>query len=115
VLPGKYTVRLTVDGHTLTQPLEVRMDPRVKTARADLEVQHTLSMRLLEALSRTNDAIKRVGAGGGAAARPDPDIARLNQQLAQLLAIVQGADARPTSQVEAAVGETLRAVEQKTR
>ena len=30
VLPGKYTVRLTVAGETLTQPLIVKPDPRVK-------------------------------------------------------------------------------------
>ena len=29
-LPGQYTVRLTVDGKTLTQPLEVKLDPRLK-------------------------------------------------------------------------------------
>jgi len=28
VLPGKYTVRLTVDGRTYTQPLFIKMDPR---------------------------------------------------------------------------------------
>jgi len=30
VLPGVYTVRLTVGGKTLTQPLVVKMDPRVR-------------------------------------------------------------------------------------
>jgi photosystem II stability/assembly factor-like uncharacterized protein len=30
VLPGNYTVRLTVDGQTLTQPLVVKMDPRAR-------------------------------------------------------------------------------------
>ena len=33
-LPGKYTVRLTVDGHALTAALEVRLDPRVKAPLA---------------------------------------------------------------------------------
>jgi hypothetical protein len=27
-LPGEYTVKLTVDGKSLTQPLTVKMDPR---------------------------------------------------------------------------------------
>ena len=31
VVPGRYTVRLTVDGTRYEQPLVVRMDPRVKT------------------------------------------------------------------------------------
>jgi len=37
VLPGKYTIRLTVDGKTQTQSLIVKMDPRVKTTAAGLQ------------------------------------------------------------------------------
>src|SRR6185369_11681524 len=36
VMPGNYTVRLTASGVTQTQPLVVRMDPRVKTPREGL-------------------------------------------------------------------------------
>ena len=36
IMPGKYTVVLTVDGKKYTQPLTVEMDPRVKTSTADL-------------------------------------------------------------------------------
>ncbi|HEX7018986.1 MAG TPA: hypothetical protein VF159_03180 [Gemmatimonadaceae bacterium] len=32
--PGRYSVRLTVDGKSYTQPLMLRMDPRVKTSAA---------------------------------------------------------------------------------
>ena len=38
-LPGSYTVRLTVGGKTYTQPLTVKMDPRVKTPLLDLQKQ----------------------------------------------------------------------------
>jgi len=34
--PGSYTVRLTVDGKSYTQPIVLKLDPRVKTAPADL-------------------------------------------------------------------------------
>ena len=34
--PGNYTVRLTVDGKQYTQPLTLRLDPRVKTPAAGL-------------------------------------------------------------------------------
>jgi hypothetical protein len=34
--PGTYTVRLTVDGKSYTQPLTLRLDPRVKTPAAGL-------------------------------------------------------------------------------
>jgi hypothetical protein len=33
--PGKYIVRLTVDGHTLTQPVTVKPDPRDLPKGAD--------------------------------------------------------------------------------
>src|SRR5208337_4838161 len=36
-LPGNYTVRLTVEGKTLSAPLIIRMDPRVKASAAALE------------------------------------------------------------------------------
>ena len=39
VMPGTYTVRLTAGSTTLSQPLVVRMDPRVKTSTADLQAQ----------------------------------------------------------------------------
>jgi photosystem II stability/assembly factor-like uncharacterized protein len=38
-LPGEYTVKLSVDGMTYTQPLTVTMDPRIKTPLTDLRKQ----------------------------------------------------------------------------
>jgi photosystem II stability/assembly factor-like uncharacterized protein len=43
VMPGRYTVKLTVNGQSYTQPLTVRMDPRVRTTAAGLLQQFTLS------------------------------------------------------------------------
>jgi photosystem II stability/assembly factor-like uncharacterized protein len=48
VAPGDYTVALTVDGKTFTQPLTVAMDPRVKASAADLQQQFDLSWRLYQ-------------------------------------------------------------------
>ncbi|MGC1615659.1 MAG: hypothetical protein WA736_13315 [Candidatus Acidiferrum sp.] len=45
-LPGQYTVRLTVDGHTYNEPLIVKMDPRVKTTREGLVEMFQLESRL---------------------------------------------------------------------
>ncbi|HVB55259.1 MAG TPA: hypothetical protein VNE63_02365 [Candidatus Acidoferrales bacterium] len=53
-LPGNYTVRLTVEGKTLTQPLVVKMDPEVKTSEADLARQFDLVMQIRK---RLNDLI----------------------------------------------------------
>ena len=51
VMPGQYTVRLTANGQTLTQPLTVRMDPRVKTPVAELQQQFTSSKQLYAAMN----------------------------------------------------------------
>ncbi len=67
VLPGRYTVRLTVNGKSYQQPLDVRMDPRVKTSPADLKQILVMERQLAEWLER-----------GAAALR---DIATLREQL----------------------------------
>jgi hypothetical protein len=46
--PGSYTVRLTVDGKTYTQPLTLRLDPRVKTPAAGLAQLATLSREMYD-------------------------------------------------------------------
>jgi hypothetical protein len=50
VLPGKYQVKLTVDGQTQTAPLTVKMDPRVTTSQADLKAQFDLLMDVRQQL-----------------------------------------------------------------
>jgi photosystem II stability/assembly factor-like uncharacterized protein len=55
-LPGNYTVKLTVDGKNYTQPLTVKMDPRVKTTPEQLAAQHVLEMRLMDEIGRAGEA-----------------------------------------------------------
>jgi hypothetical protein len=52
VHPGDYKVKLTVDGKSYTQPLTVKMDPRVKTPAADLEKQFLISMQCYEGVQQ---------------------------------------------------------------
>lgn len=49
VLPDAYTVRLTVDGHSMTQPLTVRNDPRSDGTDRDMRLMHDVQMRLCAA------------------------------------------------------------------
>lgn len=58
VMPGRYTVRLTVDGHSYSQPLKVRMDPRVRTSITDLKKQFTLAKH---AYDETMVGVKALG------------------------------------------------------
>ena len=48
VVPAEYTVVLTVGGKSYTQPLTVKIDPRVKMSRAELEQQLTFSQQLCD-------------------------------------------------------------------
>jgi hypothetical protein len=45
-LPGRYTVKLTAAKKTMSVPLVVKMDPRVKISGADLERQFLLASKL---------------------------------------------------------------------
>ena len=51
VPPGTYTVKLTVDGESMQQPLQVVMDPRSPATRAVLQTQFTL-VEQIDALDR---------------------------------------------------------------
>jgi hypothetical protein len=53
-------VRLTAGGATLTQPLEVRKDPRVATDDAAFAKQYELRRRIRDKLAETHDAIARI-------------------------------------------------------
>ncbi len=46
--PGEYVVRLTVGGRQLTQPLSLRLDPRVNTPAADLARVASLSREMYD-------------------------------------------------------------------
>jgi photosystem II stability/assembly factor-like uncharacterized protein len=60
VLPGDYTVRLIANGKTLSAPLKVVMDPRVKTPMSDLEQQFTLAKRMYNDLMNATSAIHEI-------------------------------------------------------
>jgi photosystem II stability/assembly factor-like uncharacterized protein len=57
VVPGKYSVRLTANGHNYTATFAVKMDPRVKISLADLEKQLALELRLVSAMTEGSRAM----------------------------------------------------------
>ena len=61
VVPGSYTVRLTVDGKSVTAPLVIKMDPRVKTPPAGLEKQFEAETRLAAIVSHSSQALLEGG------------------------------------------------------
>ncbi|MGB7333089.1 MAG: hypothetical protein WBD25_17015 [Terriglobales bacterium] len=59
-VPGKYQVRLTANGKSVTAPFEVKIDPRVTTSQSDLEKQFKLEMDVREQLNRVYDAVNQI-------------------------------------------------------
>jgi hypothetical protein len=51
-LPGDYTVTLSISGKSFSQPLKLKMDPRIKLSAADLQRQFELSRELYEARAK---------------------------------------------------------------
>ena len=96
VLPGMYSVKLTVDRKTYLgnlRPLEIRMDPRVKTSPEDLRRQFELDRKIADALHRDLDALQQVRslrsqlkslAGRGPGAEVAKAIAELDARAAQI-------------------------------
>jgi len=61
VLPGTYAVRLTVDGKTSTEPLTIKMDPRVKISAGGLEKKFQTERKLASLMTDTADALLQAG------------------------------------------------------
>lgn len=70
VRPGRFTVRLVVDGQALERPLDVRMDPRVTISLVDLQYQTDLSLACYRGYHRAQDLREAIDAAlqGGAGA-----------------------------------------------
>jgi hypothetical protein len=62
VLPGTYTVRLSANGKRYTQPLTIRMDPRVQITDAGLRLQRDIGVRMNDAISRDFAALSEIRA-----------------------------------------------------
>src|SRR5262249_37939313 len=60
VTPGTYTVKLTVDGRSFSQPLQVLRDPKVATSAADLDLSVRLQLRLRDNISAAADMINTI-------------------------------------------------------
>ncbi len=92
VPPGRYTVRMTAAGQTVSEPFTVLGDPRTSASPADLAEQYALLSAIRDRTSTAHDAVKTIrslrgqlearqaglGARGGAVTRAaSPLLARL--------------------------------------
>jgi len=122
--PGTYAVRLTARGKTETQPLVLRMDPRVTVAPEAIARQLAVAQdaaawmdRSLAAIEELETLRKKLAPPSGpppekdAAARLAPfegagGFARLHRRFASVFEAVESADAAPTAQAEAELQRT---------
>jgi photosystem II stability/assembly factor-like uncharacterized protein len=101
VLPGTYTLKLTVGGKSYTQPVTVTSDPRSPATLVALRAQHALQMKLVQGLEASyeghrvavalRDALR--GAVPAGAAAELADVSARATSLAAQLDTVAGLDA----------------------
>src|SRR5205807_4872439 len=61
-VPGLYTVRLTVRGQTLSEPLTVKMDPREKTSEEGLALELQKQQQLAGMMTQNTEALTQARA-----------------------------------------------------
>jgi photosystem II stability/assembly factor-like uncharacterized protein len=110
VVPGTYTVKLTVDGTTSTETLMVKMDPRVKTPQPALQRLLDLERQIGAALDQCTAALNEVSRRprGAGVERLQASLTRIDDGLADLLAAVDSADEPPTASALAAYADFRR-------
>jgi len=95
VPPGRYQIRLTVGGRTLTQPFILVKDPRALATDEDLGEQHAWATRAHDLLTRVHDAVLalrdvRAQADAWAGRVDTPAIKDAAQALARTLGAIEG-------------------------
>jgi photosystem II stability/assembly factor-like uncharacterized protein len=85
-MPGQYTVKLTVDEKSYTQPLVLKMDPRVRSSAAELGRQSAMQQSAAAGMNRSFDALAEVKSTREQikAAAEKATSAEANQKLAEL-------------------------------
>jgi photosystem II stability/assembly factor-like uncharacterized protein len=129
IMPGMYTVRVTINGQSITQPLIVKLDPRVKIDVTDLQQQHDLSLQAYNGRKQCTMLIAEITKAIGTmsqqnisandskllssmktmigSAAADSSFKTLNASFATLHDVLQDADAKPTSQTVRAMKEAM--------
>jgi len=59
-IPGRYQIKLSVNGHTYIRELTVKNDPRSPASQADLEAQFLVEQQIVNGLSASYDAYEAI-------------------------------------------------------
>ncbi|HSY49367.1 MAG TPA: glycoside hydrolase [Thermoanaerobaculia bacterium] len=116
VMPGTYTVSLTVNGKSYSQPLTVEMDPRVKTPASDLQQQFGMSKEMYDDIAQLESVSGRVAAIRAQlrAAKKSDEITALRKRAAELSGVA-GEDDDEVPPAAAPDHETLNSLTQSLR
>jgi photosystem II stability/assembly factor-like uncharacterized protein len=99
VMPGTYTVKLTANGKTLTAPLEVRLDPRIKLPAAAVAQQHQLSERLAGLVTRSSKIVLAAQSTadqlGKLTGKPEPLAGQITAVTAKVTVLLSGPKTPP--------------------
>lgn len=99
-MPGNYTVRLTVDGKQTSQPLTIKMDPRVKTNVNDLQTQHDVSVMCYNNAKKCIDALKEIEIKKDTSlATFEKEFPKYQNTFITILSLLQESDMPPTTQM----------------
>ena len=125
VAPGSYEVRLTVDGATFPQSLEVRMDPRATATPEELDRQTQLGREILATLKdgqTVRDKVDRVDEQLSqletkATAHPElvTEIRQLRSDIAKIIAGEPGGDVSGLKKANSGLEAALSVVETSDR
>jgi photosystem II stability/assembly factor-like uncharacterized protein len=97
VLPGTYTVKLTIGEKTFEQSVEVRMDPTINVPLSDLQAQLDLALKLRDMQSAANTALRYLDS--------------IRDQLRQTQTTVRNLNKEPDQDLMKALEEHLKQVE----
>jgi hypothetical protein len=78
-------VRLTAGGQSVTQPLEVRLDPTIGAADPDLRRQFDTNLKLRDMQSSVNDALKSIDTFKAELEQAEKNVKTLDPQAPKVL------------------------------
>ncbi len=81
VLPGSYTAKLTVNGHTYAQPIHVTMDPRIRATASELQDQFRWGQLSFDKMIQAREGVMQIQALQQVLEKVQPNDAALVNQL----------------------------------
>jgi hypothetical protein len=58
--PGRYAVRMTLNGQTFTEPFQVLKDPKIRSSDSDLVESTRMQIRIRDAITQTSGIVNRL-------------------------------------------------------